>query len=203
MTRSTAPFCDFSMSTWALEASRMLLILHPPRPITRLMTLAGTVTRLDLQPDRACIKKMLYWVQCSIVFAKPHQKESFHCNNFAPTKHLQVLLSGDCMKHDKRDIVRNVPLYLLPGDFFPAFIFALPFARTGAQRWQFGSKAGIALRHVECITETERFLPFIAKSQTLVVEGNSGDKKYINLSILNSYFYSTLTENCLVAWFQS
>ena len=49
MTRSTAPFCDFSMSTWALEVSRMLLILHPPRPITRLITLAGTVTFLDLK----------------------------------------------------------------------------------------------------------------------------------------------------------
>lgn len=145
--------------------------------------------------------KMLYRVQCSTLFVLScspisHQKELFHCNNFAPTKHLQVLLSGDCMIHDKRDIVRNVPWYLLPGDFFPAFIFALPFARTGAQRWQFGSKVGITLRHVECITETERFLRFIAKSQTLVAEGNSGDKIYIykQTSILNSYFYSTRIE---------
>lgn len=47
ITLSPEPFC-LSTSMWAPEASRIALMLHPPRPITRLMAFDGTVTFLDL-----------------------------------------------------------------------------------------------------------------------------------------------------------
>lgn len=46
--RSPWPFC-FSTSIWAPETSRIVLMLHPPRPITRLMAFDGTRTFFDLR----------------------------------------------------------------------------------------------------------------------------------------------------------
>lgn len=46
--RSFCPFC-FSTSICAPDHSRIWLMLQPPRPITRLMTLAGTLTFFDFR----------------------------------------------------------------------------------------------------------------------------------------------------------
>lgn len=58
--RSPWPFC-FSTSIWAPETSRIVLMLHPPRPITRLMAFDGTRTFFDLrttsfQPSSLLVK---------------------------------------------------------------------------------------------------------------------------------------------------
>ena len=45
---------DLSISTWAVEMSRMALMLQPPRPITRLIVLAGTSSRFDLHNAIHC-----------------------------------------------------------------------------------------------------------------------------------------------------
>ena len=46
MERSPAPFC-LSSSMWAPDTSRMALMFDPPRPITRLTALEGTITFLE------------------------------------------------------------------------------------------------------------------------------------------------------------
>jgi len=48
MIRSVVASRDRSISTWAVDMSRIALMLQPPRPITRLMVLAGTSSRFDL-----------------------------------------------------------------------------------------------------------------------------------------------------------
>jgi len=48
MIRSVVASRDLSISTWAVDMSRIALMLQPPRPITRLMVLAGTSSRFDL-----------------------------------------------------------------------------------------------------------------------------------------------------------
>jgi len=45
---------DLSISTWAVEMSRMALMLQPPRPITRLIVFAGTNSRFDLHKAIHC-----------------------------------------------------------------------------------------------------------------------------------------------------
>jgi len=48
MMRSVVESRDLSISTCAVEMSRTALMLQPPRPITRLIVLAGTSSRFDL-----------------------------------------------------------------------------------------------------------------------------------------------------------
>jgi len=48
MMRSVVASLDRSISTCAVDMSRIALMLQPPRPMTRLMVFAGTSSRFDL-----------------------------------------------------------------------------------------------------------------------------------------------------------
>lgn len=55
MIRSVVESRDLSISTCAVEMSRIAFMLQPPRPITRLIVFAGTSSRFDLHsPTNVC-----------------------------------------------------------------------------------------------------------------------------------------------------
>lgn len=70
---SAFPF-DFSTSTWAPDSSRIAVMLHPPFPISRDITLPGTISFLDLGDDKICCQDiiMLPFKQCILKYYVIH-----------------------------------------------------------------------------------------------------------------------------------
>jgi len=107
MIRSVVESRDLSISTWAVEISRIALMLQPPRPITRLIVFAGTSSRFDLHIHTPhCLSRK-----------QGRLRHSSHCYASSP-EHWQQQLKIQVTYTAKSQSSHNAPCLLTCSCFF-------------------------------------------------------------------------------------